>query len=443
MTNFRSFNLPAKLLESLDRLKFVEPTPIQMATIPLALEGRDILGSAQTGTGKTAAFGIPLIAKLLSSDTGSAVVVTPTRELASQVLAALEDLLGKNSPIKTCLLIGGDSMQKQFEQLKRKPRLFVGTPGRMNDHLDRGTLRLKDVNYLVLDETDRMLDMGFSIQIDAIVKHISSDRQTLLFSATMPQNIVKAANSYMKNPERVAVGSTSAPGKNIKQEIIHLKEQEKHPRLVDELNSRKGSIIIFMKTKFGTEKMAKKLAAEGHSAIAIHGDLQHRKRERVIKAFRNKKYRVLVATDVAARGLDIPHIEHVINHDLPQCPEDYLHRIGRTARAGAEGEAICFVSGEDRRKWDAINRLMNPDAPRTAGKNDSGKSFKGKGKSRSNEGRNKFGQKPSNSNSTKKFGSGKPQRSGSGGGTGNSGGNGTGNGGKRKSFGGGGRRTAA
>ncbi len=435
--SFHSFNLPKQLMEALDRLKFKTPTPIQEATIPLALEGRDILGSAQTGTGKTAAFGIPLIAKLLSNNTGTAVVITPTRELASQVLKALEDMLGRNSSINTCLLIGGDSMHKQLAQLKRKPRLIVGTPGRMNDHLDRGTLRLKEVTSLVLDEMDRMLDMGFSIQIDAIIKHMSKERQTLLFSATIPGNIVKLANSYMNNPERVAVGSTSAPGKNIKQEVIHLKEQEKHPRLVEELNARKGSIIIFMKTKYGTEKMAKKLISEGHSAVAIHGDLQHRKRESVIKAFRNKKYRVLVATDVAARGLDIPHIEHVINHDLPQCPEDYLHRIGRTARAGAEGEAICFVSGEDRRKWDAINRLMNPDAKPLAGKGGSGKSFKGKGNSRSNEGRDKFGKKPSNSN--KKFGSAKPKRSGGG----NFGGNGNSNGGKRKSFGGGGKRTAA
>jgi len=434
-SSFDSFKLPKQLIESLARLGFKEPTPVQEATIPLALEGRDILGSAQTGTGKTGAFGIPILAKLLSNDTGSAVIIAPTRELASQVLKAIESMMGRNTSINTCLLIGGDSMQGQLAQLKRKPRLIVGTPGRMNDHLDRGTLRLKDVNTLVLDEMDRMLDMGFSIQIDAIIKHMPKERQTLLFSATIPGNIAKLANSYMNNPERIAVGSTSQPGKNIKQEVVHLKEQEKHPRLLDELNARKGSVIIFMKTKFGTEKMAKKLIAEGHSAVAIHGDLQHRKRERVIKAFRNKKYRVLVATDVAARGLDIPHIEHVINHDVPQCPEDYLHRIGRTARAGAEGEAICFVSGEDRRKWDAVNRLMNPDAKPLAGKGGSGKSFKGKGRSRSNEGRDKFGSKPSNSN--KKFGSTKPKRSGGG----NFGGNG--NGAKRKSFGGGGKRTAA
>ncbi|CAN0601671.1 unnamed protein product, partial [Ectocarpus sp. 12 AP-2014] len=224
---------------------------------------------------------------------------------------------------------------------------------------------------------DRMLDMGFSVQIDAIIKHIPNDRQTLLFSATVPGNIVKLANSYMNKPERVAIGSASAPGKNIKHSIIHVSEQEKYTRLVDELNSRNGSIIIFMKTKYSTEKMAKKLSVEGHRSVAIHGDLQHRKRERVIKEFRNKKYKILVATDVASRGLDIPHIEHVINHDLPQCAEDYLHRIGRTARAGAEGEAICFVSNQDKSKWNAINRLMDPDAKPISEKAPSGKSFKG------------------------------------------------------------------
>jgi superfamily II DNA/RNA helicase len=406
MTNFHSFDLPKQLLESLDRLKFKQPTPIQEATIPLALDGKDILGSAQTGTGKTAAFGIPLIAKLLSNDTVSAVVITPTRELAVQVMKSLEDILGKKSSIKTCLLIGGESIHKQLFQLKRKPRLFVGTPGRMNDHLDRGTLNLKSVNSLVLDEMDRMLDMGFSIQIAAIIKHIPNNRQTLLFSATVPVNIVKLANSYMKKPERIAIGAVSSPGENIKHDIIHVSEQEKHGRLVDELNSRDGSVIIFMKTKYSTEKMAKKLSFDGHSAIAIHGDLQHRKRERVIKAFRNKKYRVLVATDVAARGLDIPHIEHVINHDLPQCPEDYLHRIGRTGRAGAEGEAICFISKQDQSKWDAIDRLMNPDSKPKSEKSRSSKGFKGK--SKNNKFKNKFGKKPSNSN--KSFNSSKSKR---------------------------------
>lgn len=364
MHQFNQFNLPKPLTQALERLNFKTPTPVQAATIPLALQGRDVLGSAQTGTGKTGAFGIPLVARLLANPKGSALVITPTRELATQVMKALKDFLGNGSPIKTALIIGGDSIQKQLFQLKKKPRLFVGTPGRLNDHLRRGSLNLSDTEYLVLDETDRMLDMGFSVQIEEIQKHLPKERQTLLFSATLPKNIMKLAGSYLNNPERVAIGSTSNPAKNIKQEVLQVSETEKYPQLLEQLDNRDGSVIVFVKTKYATEKMAKRLATEGHTTDALHGDLRHTRRERVIKAFRSKKYRVLVATDVAARGLDIPHIEHVINYDLPQAPEDYIHRIGRTARAGAEGEAICFVSPSQRSKWHAIHRLMNPDATR-------------------------------------------------------------------------------
>lgn len=363
MHTFDSFNLPNSLLQSLKRLNFQKPTPIQAATLPLALEGKDILGSAQTGTGKTAAFGIPLLARLLENPSESALVITPTRELATQVLKSLHDLIGFPLAIKTALLIGGESMQLQLHQLKRRPRLFVGTPGRINDHLRRGTLDLSTTTFLVLDETDRMLDMGFSVQIEEIRKHLSSDRQTLLFSATLPKNILKLADSYLTKPERVAIGSTVNPAEKIKQSVVQISEAEKYPKLLDELNQRNGSIIVFVKTKINAEKMAKRLQEEDHKADALHGDLRHNKRERVIQAFRNQKYRILVATDVAARGLDIPHIEHVINYDLPQCPEDYIHRIGRTARAGAEGDAVCFVSPADRGKWNAIHRLIHPGVP--------------------------------------------------------------------------------
>lgn len=363
MKNFNELGLPEALNRCLQQMQFTTPTPIQAQAIPHALMGKDILGSAQTGTGKTGAFGIPLVAKLLSSPKGSALVMTPTRELATQVITQLQAMLGKNSQIKTALLIGGDSMPKQLQQLRRRPRLIVGTPGRINDHLQRGSLMLHDANFLVLDETDRMLDMGFTIQIEKILKFMPQTRQTMLFSATIPQNIVKMTEKYLHNPVRVAVCQTSAPAANIKHDVVHVRDNEKHERLLEELNKRNGSIILFMKTKFSTEKMAKKLYDAGHSASAIHGDLRQNKRDRVIANFRNKKYRILVATDVAARGLDIPHIEHVINYDLPQCAEDYIHRIGRTARAGAEGSAMCLVTPSEKGKWNAINRLMNPGAP--------------------------------------------------------------------------------
>lgn len=369
-SGFDSFGLPPKLVQALTRNKFTEPTPIQAQTIPLAwTEKRDVLGSAQTGTGKTGAFGIPVIAGLMENPEAAALIMTPTRELAGQVMKALEPMI-PTVDIRTALLIGGEAMPRQFGQLRHNPRLIVGTPGRINDHLERGTLKLENVRYLVLDETDRMLDMGFGIQIERIVQHIKGERQTLLFSATMPSNIGKLSSKYMNNPARVAVGSTTTPAAKIKQEVISTTDAEKYSKLLEQIDRRKGSIIIFVKTKHGTEKLADKLNRDAHKADAIHGDLQQRRRERVIQNFRDKKYRILVATDVAARGLDIPHIEHVVNYDMPQAPEDYIHRIGRTARAGAEGEAVSFLTSADGMKWRAIQRLMNgedPGAPQQRG----------------------------------------------------------------------------
>lgn len=364
MTDFNSFGLPATLSQALARMNFVKPTPIQEQSIPHALEGRDILGSAQTGTGKTGAFGIPLMVKLLNSPRGSALVMTPTRELATQVMDSLTQMAGNNPMIRTALIIGGESMPKQIQQLRQRPRLIVGTPGRIIDHLERGTMMLHDTGYLVLDETDRMLDLGFAPQLEKIVKFLPKSRQTLLFSATLPANIVKLSAQYLTDPVRVAAGNQSAPATNVKQEAIKVSDSEKYPRLLDELSAREGSIIVFVKTKWGADKMAVRLRKAGHNAEAIHGDLAQNRRERVIDNFRNKKYRVLVATDIAARGLDIPHIEHVINYDLPQVAEDYIHRIGRTARNGAEGEAICLITPDDGRKWAEIDRLLNPNAPR-------------------------------------------------------------------------------
>lgn len=363
MQDFSTLGLPQPLMRSLEAMKFVTPTPIQAQAIPPALEGKDILGSAQTGTGKTGAFGIPLVTKLLGSPRGVALILTPTRELAVQVQDMLDKLLGKYSPIKTVLLIGGESMPAQVNALRARPRVIVGTPGRINDHLERGSLMLHDANFLVLDETDRMLDMGFMPQLERIFKFLPAQRQTLMFSATLPANIVKLSEKFLKDPVRVSVGSTITAAPKIKQEIVHLSDDEKFPRLMAELEARNGSVIVFVKTKWGAEKMAKRLRKEKHSSEAIHGDLRQNQRERVIDGFRDMKYRIMVATDIAARGLDIPHIEHVINYDLPQCPEDYIHRIGRTGRAGAEGSAICFISPNDHEKWREIQKLMNPGAP--------------------------------------------------------------------------------
>ena len=369
MTTFEELGLPASVLVSIKKIGFTSPTPIQAKAIPFALQGRDVLGSAQTGTGKTAAFGIPLIVKLIKEPRSMGVIMTPTRELATQVLSTLQPLLVEHRNIRTALLIGGEPMPKQYQQLKRNPRIIVGTPGRINDHLERRSLNLSKADFLVLDETDRMLDMGFGVQIDKILKFMPKTRQTLLFSATLPPEIERLAQKYQIKPERVAIGSTIKPLENIRQELLHVSEGDKYLQFLSQLHERKGSVLVFVKTKHGARRMAERLCKADFKADTIHGNLAQNKRDRVIRGFRNKRFRILVATDVAARGLDIPHIEHVINYDLPQCAEDYIHRIGRTARAGATGAAVAFITPSDGRLWHAIHKLMNPgdktQAPRT------------------------------------------------------------------------------
>tara|TARA_A100001015_G_scaffold289578_1_gene361599 strand:- start:508 stop:2025 length:1518 start_codon:yes stop_codon:yes gene_type:complete len=360
MENFKLLKIEEPLKHSLVKMKFNVPTPIQAMAIPVALEGNDILGTAQTGTGKTLAFSIPLINKLILDKNAFALVMCPTRELASQVMDAIKNLISDKINIKTALLIGGESMQRQLRQLSNKSRVIVGTPGRINDHLKRKSLNLSNTKYLVLDETDRMLDMGFTPQIEMVLKFIPKNHQTLLFSATLPKNILRISDRYLTNPKRISAGSTSVPIAKIKQETLQVFKENKYDELINQLLDRKGSILVFVKTKRNADKMVKRLKEEAHSAEAIHGDLRQSKRDRVINAFRKGIKRILVATDVAARGLDIPLIQHVINYDLPQVPEDYVHRIGRTARAGSEGSALTFLTRDDRSMWNSISKLINP-----------------------------------------------------------------------------------
>ena len=251
-------------------------------------------------------------------------------------------------------------MQKQLRQLGKRARLIVGTPGRINDHLKRKSLNLSATKYLVLDETDRMLDMGFTPQIEMILKFVPKNHQTLLFSATLPKNILRISERYLTKPVRISVGSTTVPIAKIKQETLQVYKENKYDELINQLLARKGSILVFVKTKRNADRMVKRLKEEDHSADAIHGDLRQSKRNRVINAFRKGVKRILIATDVAARGLDIPLIQHVINYDLPQVPEDYVHRIGRTARAGSEGSALTFLTRDDRSMWNSISRLIDP-----------------------------------------------------------------------------------
>ena len=360
MENFKSLKIEDSLKNSLNKMNFTKPTPIQSMAIPFALEGKDILGTAQTGTGKTLAFSIPLINKLILDKNALALVMCPTRELATQVMEAIKSIISDKINIKTALLIGGESMQKQLRQLGNRSRIIVGTPGRINDHLKRKSLNLSATKYLVLDETDRMLDMGFTPQIEMVLKFVPKSHQTLLFSATLPQNILRISERFLNKPERISTGATSVPIAKIKQEILQVFKENKYDELIDQFLARKGSILVFVKTKRSADKMVKRLKEEGHSADAIHGDLRQSKRDRVINSFRKGLKRILIATDVAARGLDIPLIQHVINYDLPQVPEDYVHRIGRTARAGSDGSALTFLTPDDRSMWNSINKLIDP-----------------------------------------------------------------------------------
>lgn len=360
MKKFSDFNLTSPILAALKNLNLSEPTPIQSLAIPLALEGRDLLGTAQTGTGKTFAFGIPLVNHLALNKESGALILTPTRELALQVLTALKSLTSKDNLLDAALLIGGDPIQKQLKQLK-KARLVVGTPGRMKDHLKRKSLNLKQFEFLVLDETDRMLDMGFLEDIKAIIEKLPN-HQTLLFSATLPKNISDLAQKFLNKPERINAGKENSPIINIKQEVRNISQKEKYDQLKIELLERTGSIVLFVKTKRSADKIALQLRKDKLNAEAIHGDLRQIKREKVLMKFRKNQFQILVATDVAARGLDIPLIEHVINYDIPQNPEDYIHRIGRTARAGAKGSALTFLTPADQKNWYLIEKLLNPNA---------------------------------------------------------------------------------
>ena len=259
-------------------------------------------------------------------------------------------------------------MKKMFCRFfNKRARIIVGTPGRINDHLKRKSLNLSRVAYLVLDETDRMLDMGFTPQIELILKFIPKNHQTLLFSATLPNNILKISDKYLNKPERISVGSLSMPIEKIKQETFQITQDKKYHELINQLVERNGSILVFVKTKHGADKIVKRLKQDGHSVEAIHGNLRQSKRQRVINGFRNGKYRILIATDVASRGLDIPLIQHVINYDLPQVPEDYIHRIGRTGRAGKDGSALTFLTPSDRSMWNSIRKLIDPNFKLTHG----------------------------------------------------------------------------
>ena len=360
MKTFQQMNLPSRLSNILDAMNFHIPTPIQAQAIPVALTDRDLIGCSQTGTGKTAAFCIPILVRLSEKGQKTALILAPTRELAVQIHEVVKQLSAAFPDLSSVLLIGGVALPPQVKVLKKKPRILIATPGRLLDHLQQGTVSLSDVGFLVLDEADRMLDMGFAPQLAKIHAFLPGSQQTFLFSATIPDSIKEMAAKFLKDPVSIRIGPVSRPIAKIRQSVIQTTLEKKNDVLREELNTRDGSVLIFTRTKRRTDRIAKYLTRFGHSVARIHGDRNQGQRNSAMQGFRSGTFRILVATDIAARGLDIPLIAHVINYDLPQVPEDYVHRIGRTARAGAEGASLCLVLPEDHSQWRKIAHLCTP-----------------------------------------------------------------------------------
>ena len=353
---FSTLGIAPRLLEVLRQLKFKVPTPIQHQSIPAGLEGKDIMGIAQTGTGKTMAFGIPMVQRL-QNFTGRGLVLVPTRELALQVEEAIQKI-GRTVGLNTAVLIGGEPIHRQLRALRNRPRIIIATPGRLIDHLEQRTVTLQDIKILVLDEADRMLDMGFAPQINQILRTVPKERQTLLFSATMPLAIVKLAASYMNLPVRIEVAPSGTAAENIEQEIIVVHRESKLALLETLLKENLGTVLVFSRTKFGAKKICRALHRVGYNVAEIHSDRSLGQRRQALDGFKSGKYRVLVATDIAARGIDVTNIELVINFDLPDNSGDYVHRIGRTGRAGLQGRAISFATPDQRSNIRSIENLI-------------------------------------------------------------------------------------
>lgn len=358
---FSGLGIAPAILNVLDKHKLLQPTPIQERAIPVAFEGKDLVGIAQTGTGKTLAFGIPMAQRVLQSK-GVGLVVLPTRELALQVNESLR-LVGHPLGIKTALLIGGASMGRQISDIRRNPNIIIGTPGRIIDHLDRRTLILSGVKMLVLDEADRMLDMGFAPQLKRILQHVPEERQTLLFSATMPPEIMQIARNFMKLPVQIEIVPPGTAATNVTHEVFIVPREQKISLLLKLLNDYRGSVLVFMRTKFSVKKVVRYLRHANHIIGELHSNRSPNQRRDALEGFKTGRYRILVATDIAARGIDVANIELVINYDLPTQAEDYVHRIGRTGRAGASGHAISFATPDQRGDLRTIERLLRKTLP--------------------------------------------------------------------------------
>lgn len=358
MSSFSQFAIDQNIIKAIHEMGFEEPSPIQSACIPKILEGFDVIGQAQTGTGKTAAFGIPIAEKVTPKPTVQALVLTPTRELAIQVSGEIRKI-AKYKRIRTLPIYGGQSIGHQIRALRQGVQIVIGTPGRILDHLRRNTLQLQDVKMVVLDEADEMLDMGFIDDIEAILKDVPKDRQSLLFSATMPPEIRALAKRYMQNPELIRVNQEEVTAPLIEQVYYKVFERNKIDSLCRILDSEDVELgIIFCRTKKGVDELTESLQARGYLADGLHGDLSQAQRDKVMGDFRNNRIEFLVATDVAARGIDVSNVTHVINFDIPQDPESYVHRIGRTGRAGKKGLALTLVTPREMKQLRVIENII-------------------------------------------------------------------------------------
>ena len=367
-TSFHTLGLSEPLLRDLTAAGLLVPTPIQAQAIPPALEGRDVIGCAQTGTGKTAAFVVPMIERLAVLPKGQpqALILAPTRELALQIFGSIEKL-GRSHSVSATVIVGGSDMQAQIRGLRQRPDILVATPGRLLDHMWNGTVNLAPMKILVLDEADRMLDMGFAPQIDQILDALPLERQTLLFSATIPTDVTRLVQASLNGAVRVMVTSPSATAEGVTQALHHTTSHEKTNLLVSLLGAERGTVLVFARTKSRVDRLGETLGQAGHRVAVIHGDLSLPQRLRALDGFKRGQVRILVATDIAARGIDVANIGHVVNYDLPNCPEDYIHRIGRTARMKMTGRATSFVTFEERDQLRAIETLLGHPVPLAEG----------------------------------------------------------------------------
>lgn len=360
MTNnlFEALGLKKSVLKAIKNLGYRAPTPVQAEFIPAALTGKDALASAKTGSGKTSAYTIPVLNFLLDHAEKSALFVAPTRELAQQIQSVFR-ALAKDTDINTALITGGKNMQGQLRKLKNNPRVVIGTPGRLNDHLKRKSLKLDSTAIVVWDETDRMLDLGFAAQIEEIISFLPPRKQTLMLSATFPPRVLKIARKYLNDPQKVIIGQLNNPSDNVSQKNIKIEGNEKLKKLTSILSEAQGQVLIFVRTQRAAAEIAKYLQKNSFSAAALHGGLRQKDRDSALKAFREQKIKILTATDVAARGLDIPSISTVINYELPQNPEEYIHRLGRTGRYDKTGLCLNLIARADRAQWKNIRAFMD------------------------------------------------------------------------------------